>query len=252
MVDKVQFSWLNGAGEHVCTGFDRMVDAYWGKVAQPALAAAEQEAQDWLAATAKDVSAVFVHSDREMQYQVTALGLCLSLSALWERQLRRYLSAYVPHDPAKTQDVQMHHWGRLQEYFQQLRGVPLQAFLWYPELDLLSRLGNVCRHGNGRSADDLWRTHPEFWPYDDPDAPSVSAPPVERLHIGTELLDRLAGALVQFWSFIEFLYIENLHMKHSSVERALPELRKQYATAIAHFNRTMASRPTGFRQGTGL
>ena len=81
----------------------------------------------------------------------------------------------------------MHHWGKLQEYFQQLRGVPLQAFLWCPELDLLSRLGNVCRHGNARAANDLWRTPPEFWPYEDPDTHIVSAPPVERLPVAIGL-----------------------------------------------------------------
>ena len=243
MEDKVQFKWWNGPGEIESTGFDRMVAAYWEKVAQPALAAAEQEVLTWLAATDIDVSAIFVHSDMELQFQVTAMGMCLSLQALWERQLRRYLGAYVANDPVGTRDIQMHHWDKLHEHFQRLRGVPLQAFLCYPELDLLSRLGNVCRHGDGRTANDLWRTHPELWPHD-VDARGASAPPVERLHIGTELLERLAGAVTQFWSFLGYLYIENLHRKHSSVERKLPGLRRQHSAAIAHFNFMVGSNTT--------
>jgi hypothetical protein len=114
---------------------------------KPALSAAKHEVETWLAATASDISAVFVHSDMEIQYQVTAMGLCLSLQAMWERQLRRYLGAYVVTDPIRSKEIHMDHWIKLQTHFEDLRGVPLSAFLWYPDLDLLSRLGNVCRHG---------------------------------------------------------------------------------------------------------
>lgn len=147
---------------------------------------------------------------------------------------------YVSGDPTMTKAIQMQHWEKLQAHFEVLRGVPLQAFLWFPELDLLSRLGNVCRHGDGRAADDLWRTHPEFWPYEDPMTRSATAPPVERLHINSNLLDQLAVALARFWSFIEYLYVENLNSKHISLEQKLPGLRRHHASAIAHFNRTLA------------
>lgn len=239
MADRVQFNWRNGAGEHACTDFSRMVETYWAKVAQPALQAAEKEVQTWLAATTSDLSAVFVHSDMEVQHQVTALGMCLSLQALWERQLRRYLGSFVKHDPVMTRAIQMDHWDKLQRHFQEMRGVPLEAFIWYPDLDLLARLGNVCRHGDGRAADALWHAHPELWP--DYVGRAGGAPSVEGLSIPNELLARLARAVAAFWEFVEYLYVENLQRKHSTVERDLPILRRQHAAAIAHFNSTLAS-----------
>lgn len=235
----VQFAWRNGRGEHECTRFDRVMQDYWAHVAAPALASAEQEAQRWLDASDADLSALFIHAEKVDQHLVTAFGMALSLQSIWERQLRRYLVACAGQDPALVHKIQMAPWLQLQEHFAQLRGVPLQAFITFAELDLLSVLGNVCRHGNGKSADGLWRAHPDLWPYSEGQG-NGPTPAVEHMHIPTRLLARLADGVVQFWSFIDYLYTENLQSKHASVERDLPGLRRRHAAAIAHFNSTVA------------
>ncbi|MYM92818.1 hypothetical protein [Duganella vulcania] len=230
--------WQNGPGEIVCARFDDQVRQYWRNVAQPALASADREVEMALAATETDVSAVFEHADRVDQHQVTALGLGIALQSLWERQLRRYLCAYVQGDAAMRKKVEMAKWDQLLPLFEQFRGAPLRAFICFPDLDLLSLVGNVCRHGDGKTADLLWRSHPELWPYsqahDHPDA----APPVEHMHLSTSLLSRLADSVTKFWEFVSYLHLENLLSKHPSVERRLPTLRALHEVEIAHFNRT--------------
>ncbi|CAN7749325.1 hypothetical protein [Duganella sp. LjRoot269] len=234
--DRAAFAWRNGPGEIASTKFEDQVLRYWRNVALPALASADIEVEQALAATETDVSAVFVHTDRVDQHQVTALAMGIALQSLWERQLRRYLGACVASDEAMQKRVQKVPWTDLQKLFHLLRGVPLQAFANFPELDLLSQIGNVCRHGDGTTADRLWKSHPELWPYSENLGQHGAAPPVEHIHLSTEMLTRLADAVATFWEFISYLYTENLRVKHPSVERRLPELRRRHVWAIEHFN----------------
>lgn len=234
--ERAAFAWRNGPGEIASTKFEDQVLRYWRNVALPALASADIEVEQALAATETDVSAVFVHTDRVDQHQVTALTMGIALQSLWERQLRRYLGACVASDEAMQKRVQKVPWTDLQKLFYVLRGVPLKAFASFPDLDLLSQIGNVCRHGDGITADRLWKTHPELWPYSENQGQPGAAPPVEHIHLGTDLLSRLADAVATFWAFISYLYTENLRVKHPSVERRLPELRRRHVHSIAHFN----------------
>ncbi len=234
--NRAAFVWRNSPGENASTKFEDQVLRYWRNVALPALVSADIEVEQALAATETDVSAVFVHTDRVDQHQVTALAMGIALQSLWERQLRRYLGASVVNDEAMQKRVQKAPWTELQKLFHLLRGVPLQAFANFPDLDLLSQIGNVCRHGDGTTADRLWKSHPALWPYSENHGQPGAAPAVEYMHLSTELLSQLADAVATFWAFISYLYTENLRVKHPSVERRLPELRQRHAHSIEHFN----------------
>jgi hypothetical protein len=86
-------------------------------------------------------------------------------------------------DAKLTHQLQHAPWDALQGLFEELRGVPLPAFLSYPDLDLLAQLGNACRHGAGRAASALWRSHPDLWPHSAWPADSAVAPPVEHMQM---------------------------------------------------------------------
>lgn len=239
------FKWRNCYGDVICARFDGVVRAYWEKVALPALQSAESEVQFW--ANSGNDADVFMYSDMLDQHLVTAAAMCLSLQSIWERQLRAYLLACALEPRLEAQlirKLQHDQWDKLQIHFQRMRGVPLQAFLSFPDLDLLVQMGNVCRHGAGRAANQLWRTYPELWPYSGSHNQADMAPPVEHMHIGTPLLRRLAGAIEAFWQMIGYLYRESITRKHISLERRLPAERQQHVVAIEHFNRIIAGKTT--------
>jgi hypothetical protein len=233
------FKWRNCFADVICARFDAIAVAYWEKVALPALHHAETEVAFW--ANNDEGGAVFVHSEVVDQQLVTASAMCLSLQSIWERQLRAYLLSCVGSTDTKLRhDLQHVDWGRLQILFHQLRGLPFRAFLSFPDLDLLAQLGNVCRHGEGRAANALWRSHPELWPSSARSANSDVPPPIEQMQISKELLARLVTAIAEFWQMVGYLYNESIDAKHWSLESKLCEQRLRHAAAIAHLNSVVA------------
>jgi hypothetical protein len=234
------FKWRNCYGDVICHRFDAVVMAYWDKVALPALHHAEAEVAFW--ANNDEGGAVFVHDDVVNQQRVTASAMCLSLQSIWERQLRHYLLSCAGWTDAKlTHRLQHAPWDALQDLFEQLRGVPLRAFLHHPDLDLLAQLGNACRHGAGKATNALWCSHPELWPHSAWPADSATVPPVEHMDISRDLLARFASAIAGFWQVIGYLYNESIDTKHGSLESTLREQRLRHADAVAHFNRVVSS-----------
>ena len=235
------FKWRNCHGDVICNRFDAVIIAYWERVALPSIVNAEAEVAFW--ASRSDGGAIFAHADVVDQQLVTASAMCLSLQSIWERQLRAYLLSCAGWANAKlTYQLQHDPWEKLQSSFTQLRGVPMAGFLSYPALDLLARLGNVCRHGSGKAANALWTLHPEFWPNSQWSAGSASAPPVEHMHIGKDVLASFVRAIADFWQTIEHLYLESIEKKHISVESTMPERRHRYAAAVAHLNHVYRSK----------
>jgi hypothetical protein len=234
------FKWRNCHGDVICNRFDAVITAYWDKVALPALHHAEAEVAFW--ANNNEGGAVFAYAEVVDQQLVTASAMCLSLQSIWERQLRAYLLSCAGWTDAKlTNQLQHAPWDALQDLFEQLRGVPLRAFLSYPDLDLLARLGNACRHGAGRAANALWRSHPKRWPHSAWPADSAVAPPVEHMQLSKALLARFVSAIAGFWQVLGYLYNESIDMKHSSLEVTLREQRLRHAAAVAHLNRVVGS-----------
>jgi hypothetical protein len=204
----------------------------------PALNSAEAEVEHW--ANSEEAAACFVHSDRVDQRAVTAAAMCLSLQSIWERQLRLYLvtcAHSIAPDADLSSKIQRATWEDLKSLFKRLRGVPLTAFLCFPELDLLAALGNVCRHGDGPAATKLWASHPELWPEYCPRIPGERpVPSAASMNISTSMLAKRTAAIAAFWDMVEYLYNESIKTKHSSLEKRLVEQRQRLAPGISHFN----------------
>lgn len=238
-MDKLpQFKWRSGYGDVTCHRYDDVVQDYWTNVALPALDHAEKEVAFW--ASNQEGGAPFVHANMVDQLSVTAAAMCLSIQSIWERQLRAYLLACIDRkDDKLANKIQHAAWDALQVLFIELRGVPMQAFLGYHDLNLLAQLGNVCRHGAGRAANTLWRNYPGLWPETTWPADSALAPPIDQIFIGRKLLARMVDAIVSFWQMIGYLYKEGITVKHESLVRTLTADRAQFADATAHFNSVM-------------
>ncbi len=228
-------AWPYCDADVYCGRYDTMVLDYWSKVALPALQHAQAEVEHW--ASSEQDTAPFVHMDRVGQYLVTAHAMCLSVQSVWERQLRAYLVRCAGwSNTALIKKIENEPWGDLQKHFANLRGVSMQAFMSYPDLNMLAMLGNVCRHGPGRGLNDLWKAHPELWP-DLRWPPEPGTPPsIDELHISIELLERMVGAVAGFWQFLGYMYEESLRSKAPSLVARLPAQRERHAAAIAHFN----------------
>lgn len=250
---RAQFRWRNCYGDVIAYRYDLVVMDYWRKVAEPALRSAEEEVNHW--ASIDEGAACFVHANLVDQRAVTAAAMCLSLQSIWERQLRQYLLSCVGYAAAEAglrAKIQRAPWDQLQTLFCQLRGVSMNAFLPYPDLDLLMSLGNVCRHGDGDSARKLWVSHPALWPDHCrtplPDLLALeagvvkmvepSAPSATQINITTSMLERFAASIADFWSMVEYLYNESvqIHNKDPFLEKKLVEDRGKLAEAIEHFN----------------
>ncbi|MRW83747.1 hypothetical protein GJ698_06520 [Pseudoduganella sp. FT26W] len=252
---RVQFQWRNCFGDVTATRFGLVIKEYWSKVARPALISAEAEVEHW--ASSDEGGACFVHSDRLDQRAITAAAMCLSIQSIWERQLRQYLVTCVCRDDRQAEmQGQIHHahWKNkkaekkrpdLQELFRDLRGVPMSAFLSFPQIDLLAELGNACRHGDGKAVTGLWQRHPELWPaycresllaLDGTRTERTVAPPFADMNIEPAMLEGFVDSIADFWEMVQYLYHESLTSKHWTLEKRLLEDRRKLARAISHFN----------------
>ena len=245
--DRALFTWRNCYGDVIATRFDTTIRKYWDKIASPALKAAENEVAHW--ENSEEDSAVFVLSIVEDDLAITASAFCLSLQSIWERQLRAYLiecDRAANRHASNTTEIRHAYWGSLQNIFHRVRGVPMTLFTSYHDLDLLSRLANVCRHGDGKTADALWKSHPALWP-DHCTAPvlgfpaPVSAPPASMIRVTRALLEQFVDAIECFWVMLDYLYLESLQNKVPHVERQLETNRQTLAAEIAFFNKGLAT-----------
>ena len=55
-------------------------------------------------------------------------------------------------------------WTKLMQNFGDLRGVPLEVFDSFDDLDMLQLPWNACRHGGGKSATMPHARWPKLWP----------------------------------------------------------------------------------------
>lgn len=212
------------------------VRAFLNDVVKPALAAIDADIERW--ATTQEGGWMFAVADGEALLQATIQAFCLSIQSLWERQLRNWLSACISPGPARQRLQQTARKGTLPELStlsHELRGIPLTAFPSYPDLDLLQRVGNACRHGDGWSAVALFRSNPELWPtwtsapfpWSDKDPPVGPQPPsFEHAVLPRELLSRFATAIVGFWEDVEYIRLNSIRRKDERILAELDALRR--------------------------
>lgn len=180
-------------------------------VAGPSLAALMKKEVE-IAAQEDQMRAAFHLHDHRHLISKTSMALCLGIQSLWEQQLRDYLCNCGVHlNPRGTtiDDIRLANWGTskkgsLNQLFSEIRGLKLEAFQSYQRLDKLQLLGNVCRHGEGPSAEKLRAKYPELWPKAMLESHQFGIPvrafmPVDGVKITVDLLRSLVIAVVLFW-----------------------------------------------------
>lgn len=234
MIDSVR--WKNSFADVLTSKHGLMVQQYLRDVVEPALRALDEQIRRW--ADCDEGGACFAQADAEDLLSATVEAFCLSIQSLWERQLREYLcgSARYLNSGSDQNKIQRANWSELNAIFLELRGVSLDEFDSYEVLDLLQVLGNACRHGDGKSSNDLFKRCPELWP-DLSDMPllrggteslePISPPSFSSVIIPKEFLVRFITAIAWFWDDTEYIYLQSLERKHPSVDSRIIAMREE-------------------------
>lgn len=221
------FRWQNCYADVAASQHDRIVLNYFADVIKPSIAALDAKIAEY--AASDDPVAMFYESDVKDVRHETLLAFALALQSIWERQLRNYLAGCARHLPMPSVTPNMvakANWEKLREHFKAMRGISLELFPSFPELDVLQLLGNACRHGEGPSAALLWIRRPALWP------PRVQFPfegmtednspqSPEQIDLTVTDLEGFANAIAAFWNDATYIYNESLASKHSSLEETL-------------------------------
>lgn len=182
-----------------------------------------------------DAVSEFAKVDTQSVLQETKKAFGISLQSIWERQLRGYLSSCAKElEPISNlgAKVEKANWHALCELFESLRGIQLQDFPDYWELDTLQHLGNACRHGNGNSANEVMKRCPEFWqvcpkvPFPIAQSEAIIAQ-VEVMNVSVDRLSKFAGAIAGFWDDVRYINTESISTKSSYLEKVLAQERRE-------------------------
>lgn len=217
------------------------VRLYLERVAAPALQAIDARCEEL--SQSPDPGAAFEQSDIETLRRSTIEAFILSVQSLWEKQLRTFLKACaheLQHGDAYLISLETDDWLGLTKRFHELRGLSMEAFDSFFDLDRLQLLGNACRHGDGKSARRLYDRWPELWPKPSsafpafPDAPhtTIAKSDVRRFSqavLSRSVLDRMTHAVIWFWDDHTYIYTNSIKRKHHSVEATLTKMRSARA-----------------------
>ena len=143
-------------------------------------------------------------------------SFALALNGLWERNFRQHLwhsAAAMGWKDRTLAAIESGPWAQLLKAFETVRGFPLSKFPTYPELELLHRVGNVARHGNGKGTLALHKTHPELFLEHDITSGWFAyftlggepAHSIRRLYITLDQLEAFKDGIVGFWLMIRAL-----------------------------------------------
>ncbi len=227
------FRWKNCYADVAASKHGITMQSFFDDVIAPAVRALEGKIAEL--GRSENPSDVFAQADMEDVLKETKMAFGLSIQSIWERQLRGYLRGCAeelrPSDGLATQ-VAKGNWEKLCTLFLELRGIRLNAFPSFAELETLQLLGNACRHGDGPSAVELAKRCPEMWrvyppmPFED-QPPDPGPPPVALMDVPVERLRAFVTAIAAFWDDAEYIYNESIERKHPSLEAKLARERTE-------------------------
>ena len=226
------FRWKNCFADVQTSKHDITIRAYFDDVIVPSIGTLEQRISDL--GQSDDPIDMFIQSDTLDVLQEAKMAFALSIQSIWERQLRTYLVGCArelhPTVNLKKQ-LEKASWDALKNNFRELRGLTLESFPSFPLLERLQHLGNVCRHGDGKSAIQLHQLCPELWRPIPPmpvglGEASDDPPSVRSIDISLEHLREFVDAIAQFWDDTTYIYHESIEPKHPSLEAKLVRERK--------------------------
>ncbi|EMS95910.1 hypothetical protein H009_19804 [Agrobacterium tumefaciens str. Cherry 2E-2-2] len=219
--------WVNCRADIGTYAHIRTVEMFLESVALSSLGAIDARMTNLR--SSDDPVNLFELSDMEELRAATLSALCLSLQAIWEQQLRGYLSGCAEElaadRPGLVEKLKNKDWDFVKRQFFELRRLPFSQFKAHRDLDLLQLLGNYCRHGEGRASKAIRSDFPEFCTHV-PASPSLfpgSSGAPERFDIVLRIADlkRFAGAIVSFWTEAEWIYNNSIGRKHESTVKAI-------------------------------
>lgn len=118
----------------------------------------------------------------------------LILGALFERQLRSWLTEKLPTD---KKYVEKANWPQLIELLNRLDD-SIRTNVVMTDLEILWLVSNAVRHGNGPSADKLLKQTPQFWDQTEM-APNIEHDIAGNMRLDDAQLERYAKAVMKFW-----------------------------------------------------
>ena len=224
------FRWKNCYADIATAKHDLTIRSFLQDFIMPAIKAVEARIDEL--GRSEEPAACFEQSDMEEVLSETKLAFCLAVQSVWERQLRGYLRSCAdelrPGEGISTK-VEKANWQGLCALFKELRGIDLDAFPSFAELDLLHHVGNACRHGDGASATELAQRCPDWWPVHTPLPPEFGVSVPQRTVASmTVPLDRIEGfvaAIARFWEDATYIYNESINRKADSLEERLARER---------------------------
>jgi hypothetical protein len=232
------FRWKNCRADVATARHGITLDLYLRDIIEPTLRALE--AKSLSLGQSEDTIDQFAQLDVDAVLHEARMAFGLSVQSIWERQFRSYVRGCAEELRPGTRlavHAETASWERLLVLFFDLRGIRVESFPSFATLHTLHLVGNVCRHGDGPSARelwygqrDLWRSEPEFDSFlfdstektlEAEERPSTS----DMLEISLDHLRTFVSAIVEFWSDMEYIYNESIEGKHPSLEERLKRER---------------------------
>lgn len=212
------------------------VRAFLRDVVEPALTSLDADIERW--ANTTEGGAPFAHADAKELLRSTTEAFCLSIHSLFERQLRRWISGCVVAlgaSPERIGRARNKNLNNLDGLLREVRGVPLRAFDSFPDLLCLQMLANACRHGDGDSAQDVYKQFPQLWPaavtmpvplpaQSQPYVP-LGPPSFDSIVVPRQWLRDFVDAVAWFWEDVEYVHCNSLNDPTTSAHHRLEELR---------------------------
>lgn len=237
--------WVNPDPLMGCTEHAQALRVLRDRVIQPSLNALEASI-DELQSSEDDLDA-FVLLDVEPLHQATMEGYLLSVQAMFERAVRRTLSAcgraYLPKAErnSRVTAIQRAHWSArernsLQGHFQDLLALPFDTFDPAGDLELLYLFGNALRHGDGHAAERIHALCPELWinwlPPGTIIAPqgrvlvrvpayAPAHPSIQDISLPRALLEQMIQAVLWFWEDLDYVRCRSFRRVHPSLTARL-------------------------------
>jgi hypothetical protein len=229
------FRWNNCHADVAAARHDITIQSFFDDVILPSIRALEGRIAEL--GKSEDPLACFMKSDMVDILAETKKAFALSVQSIWERQLREYLrgcaEALLPREDLGAK-IEKADWTKLCALFRELRGIALEDFPSFSDLDTLHYLGNACRHGDGTSAAKIAERHPEWWPVHAPLplAFGPSEPPkrtVAGMDVPIEAIAKFVAVIAAFWVDATYIYNESVEEKHPSLETMLGRERSERA-----------------------
>lgn len=227
------FRWKNCYADVQASKHDITIRLFMDDVVRPAITVLEKKIAEF--GRSEKVGDVFAQADMKDVLRETKMAFSLSIQSIWERQLRSYLRGCAKEllpDEGLVSKVEKANWADLCALFLKLRGIQLEAFPSFGELETLHFLGNACRHGDGTSAVELAKRCPDLWASYPPmpsefQSTKADTPSVAMMDVPIERLRAFVDAIAAFWIDAEYIYNESIERKHSSLEARLTRERAE-------------------------